>query len=440
MRDPQGSLSIETGRVVRRLEQPLSKDDFLHQSEASELVEKNLLIDFEFITEKEVVSPLIPFVSYPHEWSNAQLYDAANITLEVAEVVEKTNWELKDASAWNVIFNGTVPVFCDHLSFQKIKRKNWWAFAQFVRHFLLPLCVAKYAGLDAYESFKLNRDGLKPQQVKAMLGLRRFATRFWSLLIEVKTKQKQAQKEDGSTPHHKNLFSLVRYYLNGALPKDKISIWSDYVDTRSHYEKKAQEIKNKTIEEWLKRTHPNWVTDFGCNTGEYTRMANRNGAKVIAIDLDHECIQQLYRDEKGNRRVYPVVADLDDLFTGRGWAGSEFAGLVSRIARVNEMALMLALIHHIAISNSIPYLKIAEFARSVTKKWIIVEMLDHEDPLVVHLSKQRDRSPDEFTLEKQMESFSEFFEKIDEYKIEGTHRQLVLMKVKEQIKHIDFVC
>lgn len=67
-------------------------------------------------------------------------------------------------------------------------------------------------------------------------------------------------------------------------------------------------------------------------------------------------------------------------------------------------------------------------------------MLDHEDPLVVHLSKQRDRSPDEFTLEKQMESFSEFFEKIDEYKIEGTHRQLVLMKVKEQIKHIDFVC
>lgn len=431
MRDPLGIISIENGQVIRKLSHKTTSQDFLNKQEAFDLVKANQLIEFTFISDTELSHPLIPFVSFPHEWSNAQLFSAAEHTLSIAEFCEKTNWELKDASAWNVIFNGTTPIFCDHLSFQKIKRKKWWAFAQFVRHFILPLCVAKYAALNANESFKLSRDGLSPTQVKSILGIRRFITRYWTLLIDAKPSASNFQNNKTGVHLHKNLLSILRYYLNGVKPKNKKSIWSDYVDTRDHYENKSQSIKNKKIEEWLNKTNPTWVTDFGCNTGQYTRIANNNGAKVIAIDLDHECVQQLFLCEMGNVNIYPVVADLDDLFAGRGWAGVEFSSLVSRIARVNEMSLMLALIHHIAISNSIPYLKIAEFAKSVTKKWLIVEMLGHEDPLVTHLCNQRDRNTQEFTLEKQTDAFEVFFETIDTCVIEGTHRQLKLLKVRD---------
>lgn len=433
MRDPLGSIHVENGVVIRRLKKALESSAFLKQSNSQELVENNQLVSFQFQTDVLITSPLLPFVSYPHEWCDAQFYDAADLTLSISEDCEKTDWELKDASAWNIIFDGTHPIFCDHLSFQPIERKNWWAFAQYIRHFVLPLCISKHAGIHAYETFKSNRDGLQTLQAKNILGLRRFFTRYWPLLIDIKAATTKLQEKEIQGPHrHKNLFSMTRFYLKGLQPKVKKSVWSDYVDERNHYTHHAQLIKKEKIGEWLKQTQPQWVADFGCNTGEFSRLACEHDAKVIALDFDHESIQQLYLTEKENHHIHPVVADLDDIFSGRGWAGTEFKGLVERISHVNEMAFMLALIHHIAISNSIPYTKIAEFARSVTKKWLIVELLGEEDPLVNHLCKQRDRSPQDFTLDQQIRAFDEFFTTLEIHDIEGTHRQLRLLAVRDE--------
>ena len=50
--------------------------------------------------------------------------------------------ELKDATAWNVIFAGSRPVFCDHLSFRPLPSRQWWAFGQFLRQQLESASVA----------------------------------------------------------------------------------------------------------------------------------------------------------------------------------------------------------------------------------------------------------------------------------------------------------
>ncbi len=431
MRDPQGHVELVDQQVIRRLNRALSHTSFLRHTDAERLVNQKKLVSFVFKSETEIVSPRLPFVTYPHEWCDAQLSDAAQLTLEISKYCEPSGYELKDASSWNVIFDGVEPIFCDHLSFEKISRRNWWAFGQYVRHFIFPLYVAKYAGLNSYQSYKISRDGLAPDQVKNLIGVRRFITRYWPLMLNFKVKNfesRQQEKLEHKTKHA-NLYSLSKYLLDGVKPSVKKSVWSNYTGDRVHYSDTAHADKKAKIESWLDNLKPNWVADFGCNTGEFTLIANAKGSKVIALDLDHECIQKLYRSAKGNRDIYPIVVNLDDIDNGRGWAGSEFESLTTRIRRVNELTLMLALVHHLSISNSIPFKQIAKLARSVTKKWLIVELLDHLDPLVQYLCKQRDREPAEFNLKQQMAAFEQYFTIVDIHQVAGTHRKLCLLEV-----------
>src|SRR6188768_717626 len=109
MRDPRGSISAVNDRIERELVEPLPADDFLRQPLARELVRDGLLVDFELQGELRIVAPRIAWVSQPSEWCRAQLLDAAHLTLDIAERALPAGFELKDASAWNVIFDGCVP-------------------------------------------------------------------------------------------------------------------------------------------------------------------------------------------------------------------------------------------------------------------------------------------------------------------------------------------
>ena len=84
----------------------------------------------------------IPFISYPYEWCFSQLRDAALLTLRLLDQALDNNLILKDASAFNVQFIGTKPVFIDLLSFEKRQPdKPWQAYRQFCMHFLAPLAL-----------------------------------------------------------------------------------------------------------------------------------------------------------------------------------------------------------------------------------------------------------------------------------------------------------
>src|SRR5690349_19500630 len=130
MRDPRGSISAVNGRIERELVERLAPGDFLRQPLARELARDGLLVDFELHGDTRVLAPRVAWVSQPTEWCRAQLVDAAHLTLDVAERALPSGFEIKDGSAWNVIFDGCAPVFCDHLSFEKISRREWHAFGQ----------------------------------------------------------------------------------------------------------------------------------------------------------------------------------------------------------------------------------------------------------------------------------------------------------------------
>lgn len=429
MRDPDGELTLVGGAAIRRIRSGSPSLEFLHSPLASELVAAGRLIPFEFFSDDEIRSPAHPFVSQPHEWCDAQFLAAARFTLDLARELLPSSFELKDASAWNILFLGANPSFCDHLSFQRIRRREWWAFGQFARHFILPLAVSRMTGFKAHQSFLVDRDGMGERTARSLLGWRRFASRYWPLMLEIRPVPGSGESPElrAGRPFHEAVYKYCEWNLPRRAQAAE-SRWSTYVRDRSHYSDDATRWKRTIVSRWLSTLRPGCVVDLGCNTGEYSRLAAECGARsVISVDKDHDSIQALFQSLREDRIIHPVVANLADLHGGRGWSGEEARGLAERLAGQADVAVCLALLHHLAVSESIPLERIAALLWKMTRGHAIVEFIAHDDPLLKSLAEQRRRDAGEFSLDRQKQAFSAYFDLESSGRISST-REAVLLK------------
>jgi len=437
MRDPAGHLQPQgDDQLLRRLSTPAESLPFLMSARAQQLVEQNRLVAFEMLDSDTMLVPRIPFVTAPFEWCDAQLRDAAALTLDIAEAAWVEGYELKDASAWNVLFQGTRPVFCDHLSFRPIRRRQWWAFGQFLRHFSFPLAVAQATGLPAARLFRMSRDGLAAHEARELLGVRRFGTRIWPMLrsssqiaAPLTPPSEAVQRSQTDTPFHPHVYRYARWSLASGKPaKPSAGPWLDYTTSRRHYSAESLGAKSATVTQWLQATRPSWVLDIGANTGEFSRLAASLGSQVISLEQDEDCVSKLYQCAEGTASIYPVLSNLADLCGGGGWLGTEHPGLYDRLKNQAQMVMALAVIHHLAISESIPLDRIVDFVAEVSTEHAIIEFIPEHDPMVQRLSAQRERSALDFSLNAQRAAFGRRFEVLDSRQLEDTGRSLVLMR------------
>lgn len=435
MRDPQASLVFGKTQVLRKLRESLPAEHPLRTDQARQWVTDGLLIPYDWLDEQQLVSPRVPFVTSPEEWCDAQLLDAACLTLTLLERTNAVGADLKDASAWNVIFNACNPVFCDLTSVESMQTHAWWAAGQFVRHFISPLWLAKATGLQARDVFRMSRDGAMPEMVRDTIGLRRFMSRCWPLVAAGNAKSANRRGAgvvcSNTLSYRRQLVASLRWMLNGVQPRVKRhTIWGRYTEQRGHYTFPDLQSKRDQVGQWLLKLQPSWTLDIGCNNGEFSQLALDAGSYVIALDGDHDAVQAMYLQHLGNDRLYPVLALLDDLHSGRGWAGAEHAGLAQRLSKSADLVMMLALIHHLSIAGAVHLEHVARFAATCTRRWLIVEWLEPNDPQVQQLCIQRRRTPNEFTVERQRQAFiAEGFSVRQELSLLQGFRHLALLEL-----------
>lgn len=437
MRDPQGRLRIEGEAAIRDVLPNGSASAFLHSPAARDLVGRGALVPFEWHGAGRIVSPRLPFVCLPFEWCDAQCHAAATLTLDIAVQALRDGYELKDASAWNVVFDGARPVFCDHLSFEPIRTREWWAFGQFCRHFVLPLAAARQRGIHVGEIFRGHRDGLTPERARTLLGTRGLISRVAPLLWGAPSRGAAGAagtaalhdpaSASGDT-RHEALIQFARWCLGPSSPARAASHWSRYTGARSHYDDSAASRKRQLVGQWLAKLRPPVVLDLGANTGEFSRLALQHAQRVVAVDGDHDCIDGLFRSVTQGERLHAIVADLADLSGGRGWAGVEFAGLADRLDGQADVVMMLALMHHLRFAEGIPLDEIAALAARWSRSHLIVELLHPDDPMVLNLAAQRRLDAAGFTVDEQLRAFSRHFDLLGREVLGGSRRELVLMK------------
>ncbi|WP_343633337.1 class I SAM-dependent methyltransferase [Roseateles sp.] len=439
MRDPRGSLALDAASAVRTLVAPLPQDDWLCSAQAARMVDQGQLLPFEIESATRVVSPRLPFVTMPSEWSAAQLHAAAELTLDIADELLTTGHELKDASAWNVLFDGCRPRFCDHLSMQPIRTRQWAPMGQFARHFSFALEAARRAGLPPHQLFRAWRDGLPEDVARRMLGLRgwfsRCAPLLWTTAASARAPASGAvateTATDASASFHRGLLSLLRFSLGRA--PSALSGWSGYTgsDGRLHYQEDQLDLKRRTVSEWTRRIAPDWVLDLGCNTGEFTDIAlEQPDARVVAVDIDPESIGRLFTRHRGQGRIHPLVASLDDLPGPRGWGGAEVPGLMQRLTeRRFDVVYVLALLHHLLVTSSIPPRRVAEWLVQLKVRHVVAELIGQADPMMRMLCARFNRDPREMDLPVQRLALEQAGFRIEaETALPGTQRVLVLLR------------
>lgn len=183
------------------------------------------------------------------------------------------------------------------------------------------------------------------------------------------------------------------------------------------------ETKKRFVASVVSEIRPSQVVDLGANTGEFSAVAARSGAYVVATDIDHGAVELCFRrtSAEGSGNILPLVVDLTNPTPGLGWMNVERTSFLGRCSEKTDLVLALALVHHLAIGNNIPLRNVVELlARTGTN--VIVEFVEKRDSQVQRLLASRQDIFGEYSENGFESALSGTFRIVRKQPIDGTHR------------------
>lgn len=450
-RDPDGCVVRCGSRILRSVAPQAvgSLRDFLSSQTAIDLTARGDMVGTWEI--REVEGPgawfeheRIPFPSYPYEWSPAMLQAAARLTAGLALRLHKDGLGLKDATPYNVLFKGPKPVFVDLLSVERRTPGDpvWRPYAQFASTFLLPLALNRRLGLPIRDLLIMNRDGIPPELAWRLLPLAaklRFPFRSLVTFPELLSRMnlvKQSHYQPGSTTDPERAsFTLAYLYRRLQRQVERLapdpesqSHWTGYLGNLS-YAPEEFEIKARFVSDALTRTAPATVLDVGCNTGFFSLDAARKGAEVVAIDYDEAVVDRVWRAASAqNLNVLPLVVNLARPTPALGWRDSECQSFLDRAHGRFDLVLMLAVIHHMMVTERIPLDEVLRLAADLTRRAAVIEYVDPRDPMFRQIARGRDHLHSSLTVDAFVAAAERYFAVEHSVEVNPTRRLFLLRK------------
>lgn len=450
-RDPAGFVFEWEGQIYRCVKREFFPDyDGLCKSPLyQKLVDNGLLIPHieldDFPKEKygllknsKIIKPKKLFlISYPHEWCFSALQKAALATLEIQEMALKHQMSLKDASAYNLSFNGVEPIFFDTTSFEQFKPLAWQGYGQFCRHFLGPLLLQAY--VDSSFGLLLSKfiDGCPIALVSSLLPWwRKFMPRiFFHVVLHgslekkvVEEKRISVQAQSMGVDQHLLLLGSLRTLISNIQLKHEKTTWDDYY-YRNNYSESAFQKKETMVLDWIKKESSKTlnIVDLGANTGHFSRALASNCKQVISIDQDPMAVELNFRMcvEKKIANVFPMVLDLANIDGGFGYLGEERSCVLKRINA--DMALALALIHHLYFSSNMNFSMILKLLFQFAPR-VLLEWVEPEDGQVQILAQRKPHLLFGYDEKKFIQCVKEQGRVVQMDRVPGACRKLILLE------------
>ena len=425
----------------------------------------------------KIIQPeIVPFISYPYEWCFSQLKDAALALIRIQKQALDCNMSLKDASAYNMQFFKGKPILIDTLSFEIYKENQpWVAYRQFCQHFLAPLSLMASRDIRLGQLMRIYIDGLPLDLVSGLLPI---STWFKPALLthihlHAKAQKRYAGQGFGGHDPISSKIGIVSPESLASAPKRKLTKhsltalihhlesaitsmqwhptsteWSNYYED-TNYSPEAMNHKKRLVEAYLSESNPRTIWDLGANTGVFSRIATAKDIDTIAFDVDPAAVEKNYLMMKGMKwgqisnqvkkgtdfksvpfsetKLLPLCLDLTNPSPPLGWANEERLSLIERGPA--DTVLALALIHHLTISNNLPFSHIAAFLSQVCR-FLIIEFVPKNDSQVQRLLRSREDIFPDYNQEHFEHAFNHHFLILKSQALPGTLRIIYLLKRK----------
>jgi hypothetical protein len=304
--------------------------------------------------------------SFPYEWPPEMLHAAGALMLDLAEAALGDGYCLKDATPYNVLFRGARPVFVDVASFERRDPRD---------PTWLPLN-------------QFTQTVLLPLLVNKHFGLR--------------------------------LDQLLVTHRDGLEPSDVARLCG--VSRRLS----PLFLSLVFLPHWLNRNQMPSTTSI-----YRPRLAALGGATVVAIDQDPAVVGEVWRSaDAGGLDILPLVVNLARPTPALGWRNEECPAFLERGRGGFELVLMLAVLHHILVSEQIPLAEVLELTAELTSAFLIIEFVAPDDEMFRTIAREREDLFRRLTRE----SFEAAIEPLFEIaRVERLHqtRSLYLLRKRE---------
>ena len=398
-RDPSGYVFIEND-TIKRVVNPIYFEQFKSLTDGGfyqTIFDKKYLISHKVLsqTQKQIIieAHKIPFVSYPYEWSFSQYKHAALLTLRIQKLCLEQNFTLKDASAFNITFHEGKPIFIDTLSFDFYKENDpWSAYKQFIMHFLGPLVLTKYYGLDFLKTLSYQLEGISLQKLTKLLPFKSYLSPTILTNIHLLAKYDKKYESDKKTVSYKLTknaqFRLIDnlYDFISNLSVNENTEWDHYYG-QINYNDIAYQFKKEFVKVWFTSLKGENLIDIGGNDGTFSRELKDLANLIVVADVDPNAVEQNYRQVLKNKEknILPLISDVLNPFAHYGFNNEERFSFIDRVKGLNlDGCLALAVIHHITLSGNIPFSMSARFFAQLAPN-LLIEFPTRADSWVQYL-------------------------------------------------------
>ena len=456
-RDPSGIVYVAEGRVFRAIDHSAWTDFSALQMSGvlDRIVADGWVIPTKPISQRDLPSGVaehcqpdlshfleherIPYVSYPYEWPFALLKRAALHQLDLHLALLAAGFSLVDASAYNIQFRGTRPVFIDVPSIRPYREGEYWSgYRQFCEHFLNPLLLTARLGVPHHAWFRGSMEGIPVEHLARVLPWRaRLSVQSWlHVTLHARLLARARTAADTGTPARPErarpmskggltwMIGRMRRWIARLAPQGLAQgAWTDYT-TLTSYRPDEAAAKHAFVSRFARNRQPRELLDLGCNTGDYSQAALEaaGGGRVIGFDFDQGALEAAVARADAHRLDFlPLFLDAMNPSADQGWAQQERRGFQAR-AKADGL-LALALLHHLVIGRNVPLPQAVRWLLSLAPSGVI-EFVPKQDAMVQRMLAHRDDVFPGYHIEAFREALSHGARIVREQKISTTGRTL----------------
>ncbi len=445
-KDPDAQVFRVNGQFFRKIHRNFVEEftDFVDSGLYQELIDQKLIIphqeiqsdlnSYEFpllIKPKQLIYHVLPF-----EWSEQMWFECNRTCLQINIIALKFGFILKDATPYNyTYYEGKMCMF-DSSSFIRFNEGNpWFAYRQYCEEMLGPYLLIKYKGA---EWSKFGISSLRGYNLKFIASHLPFRSKFNLLaLIHIHLHKNFSNNQLAldKKNENKSVFTIKTFqsflesiYLNFSESLTKrLGHWQRYY--KDFLESDGYLIaKKEIITDWITNLGVKSITDLGANVGEFSFLASSMVERVLAIEADPTCVDEIINhiSAKEIKNVYPAMMDLTQVSPDLGNNLAEYTNIFSR--GKSEMVFALALVHHLAISYSFSFNHIFTLLSQFTSRYLIVEFIDKSDEKVQILLQNKRNNFEWYDCENFENSCKIYFNIFEKVVIPNSKRILYLVE------------